>query len=141
MPTSIPYAPSLVLGSIVHPSTMDTLLAMSDLQTPIDATQETLNSFISMKRSLDMTTQELLNMGIDPKDLQVKIVEVGKQIDAAATHYAKTRVEQEQKLQPMRARLRLVDSDLESPIDYNRSKIEMLELADDTMSVDAQFFF
>ena len=45
--------------------------------------------------------------GVDSQLLQVKIVEVGKQIDAAATHYAKTRVEQEQKLQPMRARLRL----------------------------------
>lgn len=140
MPTSIPYTPSLVLGSIVHPATMDTLQAISAAQTPIDAAQETLNSFIAMKRSLDMTTQELINMNIDAKDLQAKVVEVGKQIDLAATNYAKTRVDQELKLQPLRAKLRLVDSELESPIDYNRSKIELFDLADDTMSLDAQFF-
>lgn len=140
MPTSIPYAPSLVLGSIVHPSTMDTLLAISSLMAPIDAKQETLNSFIAMKRSLDMTVQELINMGINAKDLLVRIEEVGKQIDASATDYAKTRVEQELKLQPLRARLRLVDSDLESPVDYNRTQVEPYDLSDDTMSLDAQFF-
>lgn len=140
MPTSIPYAPSLVLGSIVHPSTMETLLGIASLQAPIDAKQETLNSFISMKRSLDMTAQELINMDLDPKDLQARIAEVGKQIDLAATDYARTRVEQELKLQPLRARLRLVDSDLESPVDHNRSKVEMFDLADDSMSLDAQFF-
>lgn len=140
MPTSIPYAPSLVLGSIVHPSTMETLLGISALLAPIDARQETLNSFIAMKRSLDMTAQELVNMGLDPKDLQGRIVDVGKQIDQAATDYARSRVEQELKLQPLRARLRLVDADLESPVDHNRSKVEMFDLASDSMSLDAQFF-
>ena len=66
MSTTIPYSPSLVLGSIVEPAVMDNLLAISAAQTPIDAAQETLNSFISMKRSLEMTVQELINMGLDP---------------------------------------------------------------------------
>ena len=95
MPTPLPYSPSLVLGSIVDPAVMDNLLAISAAQTPIDAAQETLNSFISMKRSLEMTVQELINMGLDPKDLLKKVQEVGVDVDKAATAYATVRLEQE----------------------------------------------
>ena len=97
MSTTIPYSPSLVLGSIVEPAAMDNLLAISATQTPIDAAQETLNSFIAMKRSLEMTVQELINMGLDPKDLLKKIEEVGADVDKAATAYATVRLEQELK--------------------------------------------
>ena len=40
MPSTIPYSPSLVLGSVVHPAAMETLLAMSALQAPVDAAQD-----------------------------------------------------------------------------------------------------
>jgi hypothetical protein len=66
MPTSIPYSPSLVLGSVVQPAAMATLLEMAALQGPVDAAQDTLNSFISLKRGLEMTASELVNMNIDP---------------------------------------------------------------------------
>lgn len=140
MSTTIPYSPSLVLGSIVEPATMDNLLAISAAQTPIDAAQETLNSFISMKRSLEMTVQELINMGLDPKDLVKKVQEVGTDVDKAATAYATTRLEQELKLQPLRAKVQIVNAGVESPIDYNRTQIKALPLAADSLKMDAQFF-
>ena len=59
MPTTIPYAPSLVLGSIVDSQALKTVKAISELLQPVDAAQETLNSFISMRRSLQMTADEL----------------------------------------------------------------------------------
>ncbi len=140
MSTTIPYSPSLVLGSIVEPAVMDNLLAISAAQTPIDAAQETLNSFISMKRSLEMTVQELINMGLDPKDLVKKVQEVGTDVDKAATAYATTRLEQELKLQPLRAKMQIVNAGVESPIDYNRTQIKTLPLAADSLKMDAQFF-
>lgn len=140
MSTTIPYSPSLVLGSIVEPSVMDNLLAISAAQTPIDAAQETLNSFISMKRSLEMTVQELINMGLDPKDLLKKIQEVGVDVDKAATAYATVRLEQELKLQPLRAKMQIVNAGVESPIDYNRTQIRTMPLAADSLKMDAQFF-
>ena len=95
MPTSIPYAPSLVLGSIIHPSTMETLLGISALLAPIDARQETLNSFISMKRSLDMTIQELINMGVGTAELEGKVREVNPQVSAqSGTVQVKVSLEQ-----------------------------------------------
>jgi hypothetical protein len=140
MPTSIPYSPSLVLGAIVDPAAMENLLAMSAVQTPIDAAQETLNSFISMKRSLDMTVQELINMSIDPKDLIKKLQEVDGDVEKAATAYATTRLEQELKLQPLRAKMQMVNSNQESPIDYNRTLIKTMALAADSLKMDAQYF-
>ncbi len=140
MSTTIPYSPSLVLGSIIDPAAIATLLAVSAAQTPIDAAQETLNSFISMKRSLEMTVQELINMKIDPKDLVKKVQEVGNDVDKAATAYATTRLEQELKLQPLRAKMQMVNASVESPIDYNRTKIKTLPLAADSLKMDAQFF-
>lgn len=140
MSTTIPYSPSLVLGSIVDPAAMDNLLAISAIQTPIDAAQETLNSFISMKRSLDMTVQELINMSIDPKDLINKMKEVDVDVDKAATNYATTRLEQELKLQPLRAKMQMVNASVESPIDYNRTEIKSMPLAADSLKMDAQFF-
>ena len=140
MPTSIPYSPSLVLGAIVDPAAIDNLLAMSAVQTPIDAAQETLNSFISMRRSLDMTVQELINMSVDPKDLIHKITEVDANVEKAALAYATTRIEQELKMQPLRAKMQMVNSNQESPIDYNRTKIKTMPLAADSLKMDAQFF-
>ncbi|QHE76532.1 hypothetical protein [Hydrogenophaga sp. PBL-H3] len=140
MSTTIPYSPSLVLGSIIEPAAMENLLAVSAAQTPIDAAQETLNSFISMKRSLEMTVQELINMGLDPKDLLKKVQEVGTDVDKAATAYATTRLEQELKLQPLRAKMQMVNASVESPIDYNRTQIKTMPLAADSLKMDAQFF-
>lgn len=140
MPTSIPYSPSLVLGSIVHPAAIDTLLAMAAVQTPIDAAQDTLNSFISLKHSLEMTVDELLNMNINPKDLIAKIAEVDTQLDKSATAYATTRIEQELKMQPLRAKVQLVNASVESPVDYNRTVPIPMPLAADTLTMDAQYF-
>jgi hypothetical protein len=140
MPTSIPYSPSLVLGSIVHPAAMQTLLEMSAVQTPIDAAQDTLNSFIALKHSLEMTMDELLNMNIQADDLAKKIEDVGTQVDKAATAYATTRIEQELKLQQLRAKVQLVNAGVESPIDYNRTAILPMPLAADSLKMDAQYF-
>jgi hypothetical protein len=140
MPTTIPYSPSLVLGSVVHPAAMQTLLEMSAVQAPIDAAQDTLNSYIELKRSLEMTFDELMNMNIVPAELSIKIEDVGAQVEKAATAYATTRIEQELKLQQLRAKVQLVNAGVESPIDYNRTAILPMPLAADTLKMDAQYF-
>lgn len=140
MPSSIPYSPSLVLGSVVHPAAMATLLEMSALQTPVDAAQDTLNSFISLKRGLEMTSSELVNMNIDPKDLLAKMPDVDAQLEKAAVAYATTRVQQELQMQPLRAKVQLVNAGVESPIDYQRTVIKPMPLAADTLKMDAQYF-
>ena len=66
MSLTIPYDPSLVLGNIVTQAKLDNLIAMSAVQASVDAAEDKLNSYISLKRSVDMTIQELMDMDIDP---------------------------------------------------------------------------
>ncbi|QDQ28378.1 hypothetical protein FNU76_19595 [Chitinimonas arctica] len=140
MATSIPYDPSLVLGNIVHPEAMKILLQIADAQAPIDAAQDELNSLIAMKRSLDMTTQELLNMHIDPGSLQKEIGTVGQQISKAATDYAKVRIDQEKTIKGLKSKQSAVHEDIESPIDYVRTQIKKMPLSSDSLKMDAQYF-
>lgn len=140
MPTTIPYDPSLALGNIVHPDALKVLLDISKAQAPIDAAQDQMNSLISMKRSLDMTMQELLNMNIDPAELRKESTEVSKQISKAAADYAKTRIQQEQAIQPLKAKVQQVHADVESPIDYVRTQIKKMPLSADSLKMDAQYF-
>lgn len=140
MPTSIPYDSSLVLGNVVHPETMKVLLEIAQAQAPIDAAQDELNSLISMKRSLDMTTQELLNMQVDTSSLQKEVATVGQQIAKAAGDYAKVRVAQEKAIKDLKSQQVAVHADIESPIDYVRTQIKKMPLSADSLKMDAQYF-
>lgn len=140
MPTSIPYAPSLVLGSVVDNEALQTVKAISALLQPVDAAQETLNSFIAMRRSLKMTADELVNMNIQPTELLDQLDRVDEQVEKAAVDYATVRVEQELKLQPLRAGMRLVNAQEESPLNLKRCAIQSLPLAADSLKMDAQYF-
>ncbi len=140
MPSVIPYDSSLVLGNIVDQTKLDILSQISLAQAPIDAAQDKMNSFISMKRSLDMTVQELANMNIDPTELIKSSEDAGKQISDAASAYAKIRIAQEGKIQDLKASLPLVNTNVESPIDYNRTQIKTMPLSADSLKLDSQYF-
>jgi hypothetical protein len=140
MPSTIPYDPSLVLGNIVSQAKLDNLVAISALQAPVDAAEDTLNSFIALKRSIDMTVQEMINMEIDPADLIKESQDVGIQIKSAATDYAKARLEAEKSIQPLKAKIRTVNDEVESPIDYNKSQLKQMALAADSLKMNSQYF-
>ncbi|MFD0998492.1 hypothetical protein ACFQ21_04210 [Ohtaekwangia kribbensis] len=140
MPSTIPYDPSLVLGNIVHQERLDNLTAISALQAPVDAAEDTLNSFISMKRSIDMTIQELINMQIDTTELIKESAEVGKKIQESAIVYAKAKLDAETKMQPLRAKIIGVHDDIESPIDYNKTDIKKMQLSADSLKMNVQYF-
>lgn len=140
MPTSIPYDPSLTLGNIVEPEKLENLLAISSLLAPVDMAQETLNSFISMRQSLDMTVHEMTDMEINSDALIAKRAEIDKAVSKAASDYATLRIEQETKIQPLRAKVRTVNGKLESPLDYMRTRTKSMPLASDSLKMDAQSF-
>lgn len=140
MPSTIPYDPSLVLGNIVHPDNLENLTEISAAQAPVDAAEEELNSLIAMKRSLDMTIQELVNMKVDATDLMQESETVGKQVQQAAVKYGQAKLACEQKIQPMKAKISGVHVDAESPIDYARSQIKKMPLSADSLRMNCQYF-
>jgi hypothetical protein len=119
---------------------MDRLNQIAALQAPIDAAQDTMNSFITMKRSIDMTIEELNNMGIDTTSVVKKSADVGTNITQSAIAYATTRVQQELAMQPLRGKAVAVHESIESPIDYNRTVLKQIPLSSDSLKMDAQFF-
>src|SRR4051812_12798958 len=99
MPSSIPVShPSLVLGHFVEPKVMSVLESMHDIQAETESARDKLNSLIELKRSMDMTKDELVSMGIDTLDLQKKLETLGKELQLAATKYLNIRILNEEKL-------------------------------------------
>jgi len=140
MPSTIPYDPALTLGNVVPQDKLANILQMAQLQAPADAAQANLNAMITLKRSIDMTIQEMMNMQITPDDLLAESVDIGKQIQKAATEYGKAKVKAETAIAPLRAKILGVSEEIESPIDYNKSALKQMPLSADTMEMNVQYF-
>ncbi|MEG0517764.1 MAG: OmpH family outer membrane protein [Bacteroidales bacterium] len=140
MPSSIPYDPSLTLGNIVRPEKLQKAIEISKLQAPANSAEKELNSLISLKRSLDMTLQEMLNMNIDTTPIQQELNDLQKDIQKAANHYATEKVKSEKLIQPIRAKINTVNKEIETPLDYNKSQIKDLELSNDSLQLNVQYF-
>jgi hypothetical protein len=140
MPSSIPYDPSLVLGSIVTQPKLDIVTAIATAQAPADVAEDTLNSLIALKRSIDMTVQELIEMNIDASELIQESQDAGRQITAAAVAYGKAKLAAEKAIQPLKAKIRTVNDNVESPVDFNKTQIKTLPLAADSLKMNCQYF-
>lgn len=140
MPSTIPYDPSLTLGNIVSEEKLENLVQMSENMADADAAEDTLNSFITLKNSIDMTVQEMINMQIDPEDVIKESEEVNKKVKDAAIDYAKQKLAAEAKNQPLRAKIAGINKDYESPIDYNKSAIKKMPLSSDSLKMNVQYF-
>jgi hypothetical protein len=140
MPSTIPYDPSLTLGNIVEQEKLDNVIKIGELQAPADAAQTDLNSLITLKRSIDMTVQEMIDLGIDVTDLIKESETIGTQLQKAAVDYGKAKIDSEKAIQPLRAKMSEVSKEIESPIDYNRSKIKKMPISSDSMQMNVQYF-
>jgi hypothetical protein len=140
VPSTIPYDPSLILGNIIDPAKLENITEISTLQAPADAAELTLNSFITLKRSIDMTVQEMIDMSIDATDLIKESQDVGTQIQTAAIEYGKSKVAAAKSIQQLQGKITVVNQSIESPIDYNKSMIKQMPLAADSMQMNTQYF-
>lgn len=140
MPSTIPYDPSLILGNIVSQDKLNNIIQISTLQAPADAAQTTLNSLITLKRSIDMTIQEMIDMAIDVTDLITESSQIGDQIQQAALDYGKAKIAAEKAIQPLSSKISMVSDEIESPIDYNRSAIKQMAISTDSLQLNVQYF-
>ncbi|EHA46814.1 hypothetical protein MCOR27_002446 [Pyricularia oryzae] len=140
MPSSIPYDPSLVLANIVGNDALKLVQQISALQAPVDACQEQLNSLLATKRSMQMTCSELSNIGVETSKIKKSIKALDHKIEAAAADYIEEKMEAEEKIQPLRATIRSVHVEMETPVDYVKTQIKSMPLASDSISMDVQYF-
>lgn len=78
MPSTIPYEPSLVLGNIVKQEKLDNAELIAAYQAEADAKEVTMNSLIALRTNLDMTVQELTNLGVETPEITAEIKELNK---------------------------------------------------------------
>ncbi|MCI0915467.1 hypothetical protein [Pseudomonas putida] len=140
MPSTIPYDPALALGNLVSLERLDVLEQIAAAQAPADAAEDTLNSLIAAKRSLDMTSQELAGMGIDTSDVDTESAAVGKDVSAAAQAFAKAKVDAIKAIQPLKAKMSGISDSVESPVDFNRTQIKQMPLSADGLRMNVQYF-
>lgn len=139
MPSVIPFDPSIVLGNIVDPAKLEQLNKIAELQTPIDAAENEMNSLITLRRSIESTTRELANMGISTLELHKKSKAIDEKISAAAIDYATKKIEGKEEIQKIQAEP-IVNASWESPLDYNRTQIKKMPLSADSMNMSVQYF-
>lgn len=139
MPSVIPYDPSIVLGNIVDVEKLEKLEQIAKLQAPIDAAEEQMNSLIALKRSIDMTAQELINLRIDTEEISKESAEISEEIKQAAIEYARIKLESKKQIQQLSAQS-TVSHNWESPLDYNRTEIKKMPLSADSMNMNVQYF-
>ena len=140
MPVTIPYDPSLIMGNIVHPDRIIILEKIAAVQSPVNESEAKLNSLITLKRSLDATIREMLEMGADVSPLLIEGESIKKQIEEAAIEYGMLRMKAEKEIQLLRSTIRDVHIDVESPLDYNRSEIKNMPLGNNSMQLNVQYF-
>ena len=140
MPSSIPYDSNLSLANIVHPEILANVEAIAKIQAPADAAEATLNSLISLRRKLDMTKADLMNLGVDTAKFQQENQQLTTEIKDAAVAYAIEKIKSSKEIAPLRAKITAVHSDLESPVDYLKTGIKRMPLSVDSLNMDVQYF-
>lgn len=140
MPQSIPYDPSLVLGNLVTKEKLAALGAISDLQKPIDEAEAAMNESVAVRRSLDFTISEVTSLGVDSTELVKSRKKVDEAILENATAYASARADKLQDIAKAKGEMGAISTNIESPIDYNKTQIKQMPLSSDSLRMNAQYF-
>jgi hypothetical protein len=143
MPESIPsYRTAMALGDLADARALDLLHQVHTHQTKIDAARDRLNSRMALKRSLAMTVNELVELGVDATTFQEELRGLDASITASATDYLTARVEHEKRIQELEEKLSELEppDGLESPIDFGASELKQLPLSSESLKLDSQFF-
>lgn len=143
MSNPIPFNhPSLVLGNIIDTKVLDVIKQMQSCQQSSDIAQEKMNSLITMKRSLAMTMNELMDMDVDISDVQNNLKNIDGAIAKAANEYITKKLSNESNFQQLKEQLAniQIEDTIESPIDFSKSKITTKPLSVESLKLDAQYF-
>ena len=136
------YHPSLALGMLVDTKLFDLIQEVNAAQGRVDAAQDQLNASLELKRSLAMTVTELTAMNIDVSELEKSLKQADTKISSSAQSYIQTRIKEEENIHKTKTQIAEIQSpaSIESPIDFERSKIVPFPIGADSLKLDAQYF-
>lgn len=140
MPATIPYDPALALGDLVSDNKLNLLERMSAIRAPADAAANSLDSLRAVKRSLEMTRDELAAMGIDTAGLAAELHDIEASIEQAATQHAHRKAEAMRALQQLEAESVVDPRARESPVDHRRTSIARMPPGADSLRMEVRYF-
>ncbi|VUC34818.1 unnamed protein product [Clonostachys rosea] len=142
MQSSIPYDPSLALGTVLSNAALQLVNDISQAEAPVNAAREELDSLVSSRKNLDKTKSELINLGIDTSLIDEEINNINSNIASVANDYVRTKVKVEADVRGLRSRNHGVSNSapVESLIDRTRAQPILVPLAADSLKVDVQYF-
>lgn len=144
MPHTIPYDPSLTLGNIVNPKKIVLLENLDTAMGNISTAKDELNSLILEKRSLEMTLNEVMNMGVSMEaiaGIEAAIKAVDVTMGTTALDLAKEVATETPKIIALKKQIRGVSGSIESPLDWEKVKIkDDWPLSADSIQMDSQYF-
>ena len=143
MMQSIPYDPSLALGSVVCPKALENFRDLSEKDRMVKAAKYKLEAVIESKRSLEKTLVEISSLGIRGSEdaLKVAIMSADQKIRIATNSLVSAHIDNESDARGFdQEQSSHVGLDQVSPIDLGRSKSIKLPTAVDSIRITAQFF-
>uniref|UniRef100_A0A8H7K4X4 Uncharacterized protein n=1 Tax=Bionectria ochroleuca TaxID=29856 RepID=A0A8H7K4X4_BIOOC len=142
MQSSIPYDPSLVLGSVLSNAALQLVHEISRAEAPVSTAREELEALVASRKSLDKTKSELINLGIDTFPLDEETNNLSSQIASVARDYVKIKLEVEAAVRSLHSKIHGVGygAGVESPVDRLKAEPISVPLAAESLKVDVQYF-
>jgi hypothetical protein len=113
---------------------------IANAQAVVDAAEDIMNDNITLRRSLDMTISELINLNVDVSEIEAKLTEVNASISESAKNYASAKLSNEKIIIDLRSKMRSITDNIESPIDYNTTQIKKMPISSDSIKLNSQYF-
>jgi len=98
MPCTIHNDASSLFDNIIFQEKPKDLEKLNEIQSIANAAEHHLNSLISMKQSMDMAIQEMIDLKIDPTELLKETKDIDKQIEKATIDFNKKKVAAQQQI-------------------------------------------
>ncbi|CAG9983534.1 unnamed protein product [Clonostachys byssicola] len=142
MQSSIPYDPSLVLGSVLGNATIQLVNEISQAEAPVGAAREELEALVASRKSLNMTKSELIALGIDTSPVNDEINKLSSKIASVTTDYAEMKLKVEAAVGSLRSKIYGIGNSagVESPIDFLNAQPISVPLAAESLKLDVQYF-
>lgn len=144
MANSIPYDPTLVLGNLIDPVKIDQLKAIAEVQKPTELALARFNGLTAQAYKIDMIYREMENLSVRSdalKKINNKRNELKNETAKAAIALAKSIIETENQTTELilASDQSQISVNIESPLDYDNSKVEKFPLAFDALQFDVQY--
>jgi|GEM_PF-3057434 len=143
MSSSVAFShPSLSLGNVVDPELLVVFRKIQSCKKVIESKKERLDSLVALKRSLEMTANELESMKIETMVIREKFKELNDSIEEAAGQYMDASMSKEMEIQVLKESVQTMDiTNIEdSPVDFARSELKTKDLYHQSLKLDSQYF-